>query len=168
MIKILPFLIIFLFLAKPVQAVCPVCTVAVGSALGISRLLGIDDLVSSLWIGALILSSSLWMSDYLMKKDSYKKYANPYQISALFYLLVIIPLYFTGTIGSPTNIFLGVDKILLGIIFGSLIFLLSIFLDKRVREIKGKQLFNYQKVIFPLALLLIVSILVNYLVKWPK
>jgi hypothetical protein len=159
------FLIIAFFtLAKPAFAVCPVCTVAVGSALGISRVLGIDDFVSSIWIGGLILSSSLWASDYLEKKENFKKYSNPYLVSLIFYLFIFVPLLYTGIVGVPFNTLWGVDKIILGTMFGSAAFLLSIYLDKKVRKIKGKQLFSYQKVVFPLILLLISSFIANYLI----
>src|SRR3989304_8183686 len=50
------------------EAVCPVCTIAVGAGLGISRALGIDDAVTSVWIGGLILSMSFWFIDWIGKK----------------------------------------------------------------------------------------------------
>ena len=57
-----------IFFIKPVQAVCPVCTVAVGAGVGISRLIGIDDSITGVWIGGLIISSGLWMGDFIRKK----------------------------------------------------------------------------------------------------
>lgn len=50
----------FLLFGVQVQAVCPVCTVAVGAGVGFSRYLGIDDTIAGLWIGALIVSVSMW------------------------------------------------------------------------------------------------------------
>lgn len=39
-----------------VLAQCPVCTVAIGVGVGLCRYLGIDDLITGLWIGALLLA----------------------------------------------------------------------------------------------------------------
>ena len=47
---------------------CPLCTVTVVAGLGISRLLGIDDVVSAIWIGALILSLSFVTIAWIAKK----------------------------------------------------------------------------------------------------
>lgn len=38
------------------MAICPVCTVAVGTDVGLCRWLGIDDVLSGIWIGGLIIS----------------------------------------------------------------------------------------------------------------
>ena len=48
-----------LFWASAVKAICPLCVVAVGAGLGLSRWLGVDDVVSSIWIGALLVSMIL-------------------------------------------------------------------------------------------------------------
>ncbi|KKU63742.1 MAG: hypothetical protein UX88_C0023G0019 [Candidatus Woesebacteria bacterium GW2011_GWC2_47_16] len=69
--KLLVFLspIIFLLSPKTALAVCPVCTVAVGAGLGVSRWLGIDDSVSGIWVGGLVVSLSFWFADWLTKKN---------------------------------------------------------------------------------------------------
>jgi hypothetical protein len=161
--------ILFLFLyvilesifVNPVYAVCPLCTVVVAAGLGLSRYLGIDDSISGIWIGGLILSSSLWLVDWLKKKDIKFKYEDLI-ISALFYAVVIVPLWATGIIGHPFNKILGIDKLIFGIIVGTLTFYFSMHADKKVREIKGKQLFAYQKVVFPVVALAIISLLVYF------
>jgi len=69
-----PFLSLLIFstlitaFSKPVLAVCPLCTVAVGAGLGVSRVIGIDDAISGIWIGGLIISGGLWMGDFIKKK----------------------------------------------------------------------------------------------------
>src|SRR3972149_11759116 len=62
------FTINFSLFTREAHAVCPVCTIAVGAGLGISRWLGIDDAVSGVWVGGIILSSSFWLLDWLVKK----------------------------------------------------------------------------------------------------
>ena len=78
------------------------------------------------------------------------------------YLLVLIPLKLNNTIGIAQNTLWGIDKILLGTIVGSIVFLIGIWADKKVRKIKGKQLFIYQKVVFPVISLVITSLLIYY------
>jgi hypothetical protein len=145
---------------------CPVCTVTVIAGLGVSRLLGIDDLITSLWIGGFILSFSFITINWIDKKWS-KLSINKYQfpIIALMYLLVLIPLKMNGSIGIVLNTLWGVDKILLGTIIGSIVFLIGIWADKRVRKVKGKQLFIYQKVVFPVVGLILSSLAFYFLLK---
>lgn len=80
------------------------------------------------------------------------------------YGLVFVPLFFTHTIGIKGNSLWGIDKIILGTAVGSVAFLIGMWADKRVRKVRdGKQLFPFQKVVFPV-LSLILSSLVFYLV----
>lgn len=171
--KSLSFLLVFLsffVFPKSILAVCPVCTVAVGAGLGISRALGIDDTVTSVWIGGLIISISLWSVDWLKKKN-FKilkdlKESTMIFLSIFFWTIItILPLYSWKYIGRLNNTLWGIDKILLGTFLGYVVFLLAVYLDKKVRKVKGKQLFNYQKVIFPVTLLLITSFVMYLLTK---
>jgi len=89
---------------------CPICTVTVIAGLGISRLLGIDDLITSLWIGAFILSFSFVTVDWLKKRkwfasfnsSSVKQFISP-TVIVLMYLLVLIPLKLNHSIGIALN-----------------------------------------------------------------
>ena len=148
-----------------VAAVCPVCTIAVGAGLGISRALGIDDAVTSVWIGGLILSSSLWLIDWIKKKKPefpISKFRVP--IIVLMYLLFLVPLWFSKYIGRPYNSIFGIDKILFGTFWGSLAFIFGKWADGKIRQMKGKQLFVYQKVIFPVSALLATSLILHFIV----
>ena len=155
-------LLVYLFVLPPkALAVCPICTVAVAAGLGLSRYLGIDDAVSSIWIGGLILSVSFWSIDWLTKKKINFKYRNPL-VFLFWYGLTLIPLQLTGIMGHPFNTVLGIDKILFGTAVGSVFFLLGILADKKVREKRGKQLFAFQKVVFPVAALAIISLVIYF------
>ena len=145
-----------------IKAVCPICTVAVGVGLGLSRYLGIDDAVSSIWIGGLILSSSFWLIDWLNKKYKVQNTKYIMLIFASMYALVLIPLWAGKIIGHPFNTILGIDKVLFGTALGSLMFLIGMWVDGKIRKIKGKQLFVYQKVAFPVLTLVITSLLVYF------
>lgn len=150
----------WLVLPKSVLAVCPVCTVAVVAGLGLSRYLGIDDTISGLWIGGLILSSSFWIADWLHKKGlKIKIQVLNFALAAVFYLITLAPLFFTNVIGHPYNTIYGMDKLLFGTIIGSVIFLLAVKLDKTARKLYGKQFFVYQKVVFPVVSLIVMSLI---------
>jgi hypothetical protein len=151
---------LFVFPGKAL-AFCPMCTVAVAAGLGLSRYLGIDDSISGIWIGGLILSFSLWFADWLEKKNIKFKY-HQFLVAIFVYALVILPLWATGIIGHPFNTVLGIDKLIFGMAVGSIIFLGSMYADRRVRKIKGKQLFLYQKVVFPVAALAIISLIMYF------
>ena len=150
-------------LTTTVYAVCPICTVAVGAGLGLSRWLGIDDAVSSVWIGGLILSSSFWLFDWTTKR----KYLKPttYNLllaTFLMYAFVLIPLWYGKIIGHPLNTILGLDKILFGTLVGSLAFLFGVWADKNIRKNNCKKLLQYQKVVLPFTFLVIASLLIYY------
>jgi hypothetical protein len=170
---LLGLLFLRLALARPVGAVCPVCTIAVGAGLGLSRFLGIDDAVTGTWLGGIIISSSFWLIDWLRRKNfkALSFYNNfkykPWLVSFLMYAIVLIPLWTTETIGHPFNTILGIDKLVFGTAVGSLAFLAGMWLDKKVKRAKGKQLFSFQKVAFPVAALILAS-LVLFLVTSVK
>lgn len=148
------------------EAVCPVCTIAVGAGLGISRALGIDDAVTSVWIGGLILSMSFWFYDWLSKKKPFFHISYYLLLTiVLMYLLTIVPLYFGKFIGRVSNQIFGIDKIIFGTAIGSFAFILGKQADEKVRKIKGKQLFIYQKVIFPVSALLFTSLLLEIIIR---
>jgi len=152
-------------LANQTLAVCPVCTIAIAGGIGLSRWLGVDDSVSGILIGGLIISSIIWFLYWLNKKQIRFKF-RWLAIAILFYLMVILPLYWSGIMGHPDNKFFGIDKLLFGIIAGSLAFFLghslSNFLKKKNQ---GKAFFPFQKLILPISFLIILSVLFFYLIK---
>jgi hypothetical protein len=78
---------------------------------------------------------------------------------------VYIPLISVGIIGNPFNTILGIDKLIVGGFFGVAAFLTGMFADKKVREVKGKQLFNFQKVVFPVTMLAITSLVFYFITR---
>ncbi len=149
-------ILIFLFLPTITFAICPLCTIAVGSGIGLSRYLGINDLITGIWIGGFIISSSFWFIDWLNKKKINFP-AKKIIITGLFYLITFLFL-FQAKLINHQKIILGIDKITLGIIVGSIIFLFSIWLDNWLRKINNNQVvFYYQKVIIPIFWLTIIS-----------
>jgi len=161
--KILSISALALLISSPIaHAVCPVCTVAVGAGLGLAEWLGIDDSISGLWIGALIVSMSLWTINWLNKKEIRFK-GRKILIFAAYYAIVVLPLWFKGKIGHPLNTLCGIDKLLFGIILGSVVFsaaaILHLYLFKKNG---GKSYFKGQKIALPVSFLIIASIILYY------
>jgi len=159
-----------LLFAKKALAVCPICTIAVAAGVGLSRWLGIDDTITGLWLGGLTVSLITWTIDWLGKKNIRFKGIKIITILG-YYLLTLLPLYFTGFLGSPQNsllCFCGLyfDKLLLGIIVGSLGFWFGASWYYYLKEKNnGHAYFPFQKVVMPVAPLIILTMIFYFLTK---
>lgn len=153
------------FFAGTAKAICPLCVVAVGGGLGLSRWLGVDDLVSSLWIGALLVAVSIWTINWLKKKNK----IFPYYIPAVFfayYGLTFAPMHYAGMLWRPLNSFLGIDKIILGAAAGTLIFILAVWTHNFLKKKNGdKSYFPYQKVVLPFGAVMIASLILFFIIR---
>ena len=148
----------YLASANFAHAVCPVCTVAVAGGLGVSRWLGIDDFITSIWIGGLGLSVSAWGWNYLKKKNKLNGVTGMLTL-VLVYLSILIPLYKLEYIGIPQNTLWGYDKIVLGIIAGTIVFWSGAFTHTILKKRnEGKVYVRFQKVLVPVGCLLIASL----------
>ena len=147
------------------HAVCPVCTVAVGFGVGLSRWLGIDDLISGLWIGGLVVSLVIWTLTWLDARGV----AFPGRgvvVTVAYFLLVVAPLHFAGITGHPFNTLWGVDRLLLGVAAGSLAFWAGAALYARLKARHGGHAaFPFQKVVMPTAPLVVLSIAFHFILK---
>jgi hypothetical protein len=164
------FFFVFVFISlfstlKSALAVCPVCTVAVASGLGVSRWLGIDDFISSLWIGGLNLSIIFWTLSYLKRKDKLTP-LNGIFVFFLFYATTIYSLHLYGALWIKLNTLWGVDKIILGVLSGTLVFWVGAILNSFLKKKNGgKVYFSFQKVIIPSFLLLVASLIYYFACK---
>ncbi|PJE62318.1 hypothetical protein COU88_05650, partial [Candidatus Roizmanbacteria bacterium CG10_big_fil_rev_8_21_14_0_10_39_6] len=115
--------------------------------------IGIDDSVTGIWIGGLILSSGLWLADWIGKKGWKVPHKELVSV-VLFYLFVIPSLYWAKMVGLASNTLWGVDKLILGTVVGSILFIVGVRFDKWLRTInEGKVYVYFQKVIIPVFLL---------------
>jgi len=175
MIKKIFFIFIGMFLlagiiSPLVSAHCPLCTAGAAAGLGISRVLGIDDSISGLFIGAAIISSALWFNRWLKKKVNF-----PLQevvIILASFLMFAIPFYFSGIIINfemvrsmpDTHSMLGmgvfgIDKLLFGMIVGSLASWFVFALSDEIKSRRGKVLWSYQGLSFMAIALLLLSLI---------
>ena len=156
-----------LILAFPLQAfaVCPVCTVAIAGGVGLSRWLHVDDTITGLWIGGLLVSLTFWTLNWLSKKKIYF-WGRNFIVTAIFYIASIYPLFYSDIIGHPQNQIWGLDKLVVGTIIGTFVTLLAVITYPPVKKInQGKPIFPFQKVITPIILLLITSVLFYYITR---
>lgn len=145
--------------------VCPVCTIAVAVGVGVLREFGVSDIITGIWLGALIVSSIAWMIDWLNRKNIHFLFRKILVIIS-FYAIFIWPLYLWKIMGNPANVIFGMDKLLFGVIIGTIIFILAILADMYLRSLNESQvMINYQKVIIPLSFLTIASIIAELLIK---
>ena len=159
--------LIFIF-AEKALAVCPICTIAVGAGVGLSRWLGVDDSITGLWIGGLTVSMITWTISWFDKKNIRFK-GRIIAATLGYYSLIVVPLYFMGIMGNPLNTLCtcGVaDKLLLGIITGSIAFWFGASWYYYLKEKnQGKAYFPFQKVVMPISPFIILSIVFYFLTK---
>ena len=156
-----------LLFAKQALAVCPICTIAVGAGVGLSRWLGVDDSITGLWIGGLTVSMITWTLSWFDKKNIHFK-GRAIVTTVGYYLLIVVPLYFMGIMGNPLNTICscGLDKLIIGIIVGSFGFWFGAEWYFHLKEKNGGHAyFPFQKVVMPISPLIIMSFIFYFLTK---
>jgi hypothetical protein len=146
-----------LFVPGTAYAMCPVCTVAVGAGIGLSRWLGVDDTVTGLWIGAIIISMSMWTINWLEKKKI-KFIIRDLSVYAVYIAAIFIPLYYKDIIGHPLNQLWGIDKLALGMAVGAVAFYLTagMYLAMKKRHDNHAH-FPFQKIVMTVGILILLS-----------
>jgi hypothetical protein len=143
-------------------AQCPVCIVTVGGGLIIAKRLGIDNLITAIWISGLNVAISFWFVSFVKKP---KLLQNPFLWIALLFGSTYWYLAATNQMYHKNDTFMQIDKVLIGLITGTVVWLLGIGVDKLIRRYNsGKVLFPYQKVIVPIFLLIIASSIFSALI----
>lgn len=159
------FLLTGLVLVKKALAICPVCTIAVGAGVGLSRYLGVDDTVSGIWIGGLTVSMIMWTINWFNKKNirfAGRKIAT----TVVYYGLIVVPLFYTGLMGHVLNKLWGIDKLLIGIILGSILFLVfGQWYQVLKKKNNGRAYFPFQKVVMPVLPLVILTVIFYFITR---
>ncbi len=154
--------------ALPAKAVCPVCIVAVGAGLGLSRYLGVDDTVSGVWIGGLTAAVAGWTINWFNKKNwsfGNKTWRDVLTVIA-YYAMVFWPLISRDMIGHPDNKIYGIDKLAFGAIFGSIAFVVfSLWYINLKKKNNGHAYFPFQKVAMPFSALAFLSLIFYFVTK---
>lgn len=144
---------------------CQVCTIGVVAGLGLSRWFGVDDTIFGLWVGGLLVSVTGWTVNWLKtKKINFKGMIIVTAI--VYYASVIIPLYWKEIIGHPLNKLWGIDKFIIGIAFGSVIFAIAVLLYEVMKKKNGGHAhFPFEKVVIPISSLIILSAIFYFITK---
>ena len=162
----------FLMATVTASAVCPVCTIAIGAGLEGMRILGVKDILVGIWAGGLTMSLIGWTASY-MRKHNIK---NPvwYVLNVFVYLGLLFSVYFVPA-GHPfvlwwENCMWGIDQFLLGIVIGSITFILMEVWYARIKRAHGGHAqFPFQKVVMPFAGLAIMTAIFWAIIRWlPK
>jgi hypothetical protein len=156
---------ILVFAATPVAAQCPICIVTVGGGMLIAKKLGVDDLLVSIWISALNTAISFWIASGMKEKALKPKFLhNPWIFSVLMLALTIAYFQFTDQIGHPANKLLGIDKVVFGQVLGMLVMFKGNFIYSFTKSKNScKTLFPYAKVVFPVGLVLLTTIIFKFI-----
>ena len=156
-----------LLFAEQALAVCPLCTLAVGTGLGLSRWLGIDDAISGLWIGALLLSLTIWTINWLRGKNIKFRFMG-FIAGFLYFGLTIGSLFYAKIVGDPLAFLCSCfkDKLIIGVVAGTFAFYFGATLyDHLKAKNGGRAHFPFEKVAMPIAPLVILSIIFYFLTK---
>ncbi|MDR1207032.1 MAG: hypothetical protein LBK26_01305 [Rickettsiales bacterium] len=138
------------------NAVCPVCTVAVGAGLEGARLLGLDDVITGIWAGGFTLVLVFWTAKYMNRKGVHNGLW--YLLAFVAYYALVAGVYWLPGIEFGVNSLWGIDKFMLGVIVGTVV----LYIAERwnagiIKRNNGKSRFKMQKVILPMGALLLVS-----------
>jgi hypothetical protein len=151
--------------ATRAAAVCPVCTVAVATGVGLSRWLGVDDSISGLWVGDFSMALALWAYDWLAAREVAGTMV-ALLVTIVSFGLSLLGLYFGDALGNPDNALWGVDKLLLGMAVGGLSFFAGARIYGAVKTARGGHAhFPFEKVVLPIAPLLILSGVFYFLLR---
>lgn len=145
-----------------VRAVCPLCAVAVGAGVGLSRCLGIDDSITGVWLGGLLTAILLWFLNWARVRLWYTKITGV--LIALGYYAVNVGtfLFFFWFSSCPLNI--GLYKIVIGFMVGSIFFYASVVWYEWLKKNHGgRAYFPFQKIVMPVVMLAIASAVVYWL-----
>lgn len=144
------------------SAMCPLCVIGAAAALSIARYYGVDDTIVGLWLGALAVSTAIWLVRVANRRIGRRI---PFQGTIIFVAVVlatILPFYyagfFNGMPGMSDEVF-GLNKILFGVLVGGAATYLGSPLSQTVRRLRGGRSFPYQGIVVTLGLLAILSVL---------
>lgn len=153
-------LLIFPFSAL---AFCPLCVVATGALTGLFRWFGVDDLIIGLWLGGFLFSTSIMVGKYLKLKIK-KPLIHPTAVAIALYGFTIALLYFDGILSVSYNQIFGLSRLIVGIIGGSLLLLLTPYLNRFLNKMNdGEHFISHQKMLLSVFLLLSFSLIAYFL-----
>lgn len=141
---------------------CPICTVAIGAALPITRRIGVSDAVAGLWVGAFLAIMGYWIIRFMDKRGWRFAGRNAIVLAAS---VATIGFAYIGQVRySPCEYFgfLNVDPLLFGTVLGAVLFIVTEKLyDWMKMKNGGHAHFPFEKVVLPVVVLAIASLVLT-------
>ena len=145
-----------------VMAMCPLCTAGTIIGVGVTRSLGWDDSIVGLFVGAMIVSTALWINNIMKKRNiGGNAFLRIGSITVATFVLTVLSFYYTGIFG-PANTYriFGMEKIIFGSISGAVVSFAAFFASNEIkRRNDGIVLFNYQSMAFTFGALVLIALL---------
>ena len=161
------FSLFFPLFGQIVLAHCPLCTAATGVAIGVARWYGVDDLIVGTFAGGFMMATGFWLNNVLLKRHKGKEYI-PYQLTIIILFTSVSTIFTFATAGLTNSIYtlFGIDKIILGLIFGNIVSLIAFKFHDFLRQTNShRNFFPFQVIVITLLLLSVTSASF-YLVGW--
>ncbi|MCL4384638.1 hypothetical protein M1116_04235 [Patescibacteria group bacterium] len=163
------FLLVNLFaftflLAAPALAHCPLCVAGAAAGLTLSRLLGVDDSITGIWLAAFLGATSFWFTTFTLRKLKFP--LKKPLVYLLIFLSTLWSFYQFKLISTHNGDLFGLPRLTFGLLLGGAFFYLVDFLDALAIKLHHGIFFPYQRVVVSLgslwALSLTVYLLINY------
>jgi len=143
---------------KAALAHCPLCVAGAGVGLTLSRLLGIDDSITGIWLGAFLGAMSCWATRALGRRN--KIFFHPV-VDLIIYILVIVStiwsFYKFNLVVKHGDIF-GYDKLTFGMVIGGALFYIQDFVNDAIIKKRQKSFFPYQRIVVGLGVIVLLSV----------
>lgn len=152
-----------LFFPGIVSAHCPLCVAGAGAGLSLSRLLGIDDSITGVWLAAFLGAVSFWTESFIKRKVK-GNWVKPVVYLGIF-VLTLLSFFQFNLVGTHGDIF-GIHKLTFGIVSGGIIFYLADLVDDYVIKRTGKVSFPYQRIIVSLGSMALLSLAIFILINF--
>lgn len=166
---IAPLSVLASFLAAPLaSAQCPVCAIGAAAGVGLARWLGIDDTISGLWVGGMMVALVAWTINWFNRKNIHFKGRIILTTLVYYVVFLYVPLYlWTDLLNNPLNTMFGYNKFFIGTIVGSIVFFaMNVWYQRIKRKNAGHAWFPFQKVVWPVGSLLLLSLILFPLMKY--
>ena len=112
-----------------------------------------------------MVSLTLWMFNWFRSKKISQKYLYPLSALAL-YFITLLPLYYTGIIGHPLNTLFGIDRLLVGMVAGTILFMLALWNYSILKRRNNNHAnFPFQKIAMVVGYIAIVSLIFYGLIQ---
>ncbi len=159
------FTIHYSLFTREALAHCPLCVAGAGVGLSLSRVLGIDDSITGVWMATFLGATGFWIS------NSIKKTYIPLQkliIYTLIFVTTILSFYRFGLINEHNGLIFNLPKLTFGMITGGVLLYLVDAANTAIKGKNSKVLFPYQSIVLMLGSMVVLSIgiyiLINYFI----